>query len=201
MFDVKNAKLKIDGMALCLPDYRQAFPWGNGQAAAAARSALSGYGEEIPVPLVGIYLPICKAETKWVMEQLETPSGRGSTNAHPCYRLAAKNAANVVMKAIASGHVIWEGTSVDILSADEANGGFGFEALAFGRSDHQQQNPVDGILTVKLGCCPRTVKVQAKELRPTFRRVDDKTARRGSKAGFVTANYSQWTIPGDDTEE
>jgi hypothetical protein len=105
------------------------------------------------------------------------------------------------MKAITAGHVIWEGTSVDLLSADEANGGFGFEALALGKSDHQQGNPVDGIIAVKLGCCPRTVKVQAKELRPTFRRVDDKTARRGSKAGFVTANYSQWTIPGEDTEE
>lgn len=105
------------------------------------------------------------------------------------------------MKALSAGHIIWEGTSVDLLSADEANGGFGFERLALGCSNHEQQNPVDGILAVKLGCCERVVKVQAKELRPTFRRVDDKTARRGSKAGFVTANYSQWTIPGDTEEE
>lgn len=200
MFDQDNAKLHVNGMALCLPDYRQAFPWGNGQAAAAARAALSEYGEEIPVPLVGIYLPIAKPETKWVMEQLESPSGRNSTNKHPCYRLKAANAAEVVAMAISAGHIIWEGTSTDILTADEANGGFGFEALALGCSNHEQQNPVDGILTVKLGCCLRVVKVQAKELRPTFRRVDDKTARRGSKAGFVTANYSQWTIPDADAD-
>lgn len=201
MFDVTTAKNFIDGIVLILPDFTHpTFEWGKGRTASAARAALSPEGTEIPVPLIAVFLPICKDGVKDIMEMIETKSGRDSTKSHPCYRLYAETEQQVVSDALRVGHVVWRGTSVDILNAGEKNGGFGAEAVILGLSNHEQCQPVDGILHVKLGCCERVQKVQMKELRPTFRRERDKTAGRGSRAGYVTANYTRWTVSGDDTE-
>lgn len=173
------------------------FPWSAGKNAAAARSALSPYGEEIPTPVIGYAIPVKEWVSVWEKHFLHTGSNR--TKGGYFYKMTAEQRKGGLLERLEKAHPhFFEGLSTD-LSTIERNGksvnnhGYGSE-YALGGKVNTNESLFDIVLKKRFGCLYREILCQVKYMGCWWYSVDapDGHCKRGSRGGYVAANYTDF---------
>lgn len=170
-----------------------AFDWKGGKTHAAARAALSPYGEEIPVPLFAVAIPLSAWRDKWEAIFHNTSSSNHCKEGY-CYKMMA-SLRHHLDTLYDTFDVIWEGVSTDIAYYTDADGkrvlnhGYGGEVVTVGAPNHSRE-VFDGLIRRTFGWSERECRAQVKYMGAWFyaTTAPDGHCSRGARGGYVSAN-------------
>ena len=172
------------------------FNWKGGKNATADRSALSAYGEEIPVPMIAYAIPIGAWKDKY--EQVFHYDGSSNhCSGGYCYKMRASIRSVLDDLERNFPRHVWEGVSTDLTFYETKNGevkrnhGYGGEeAVSVDGTHNPTKSAFDVLIERKFGWSVRECKAQVKYLGVWFYAVDapDGHCKRGARGGYVSAN-------------